>query len=124
MLNQNDFIKTYRFLHEKREALDAIELLKLFAKHRGISIGIAADSDIPNRFQTTITTDERDNNSITMASNPIECVGSATKATNCVIQMQPSSPAIKIHPSNVCATDELLIEHAVPIDMKKNSADI
>lgn len=27
-------------MHEKREALDAIELLKLFAKHRGISIDV------------------------------------------------------------------------------------
>lgn len=27
-------------MHEKREAVDAIELLKLFAKHRGISIDV------------------------------------------------------------------------------------
>lgn len=33
-------IITYRLLHEKREAVDAIELLKLFAKHRGISIDV------------------------------------------------------------------------------------
>lgn len=32
-----------RFLHEKREALDAIELLKLFAKHKGISVDISHD---------------------------------------------------------------------------------
>lgn len=37
-----------RFLHEKREALDAIELLKLFAKHKGISIEIATEEDTGN----------------------------------------------------------------------------
>ncbi|XP_037033756.1 DNA fragmentation factor subunit alpha [Bradysia coprophila] len=40
-----DFIETLkevsgRLLHEKREAIDAIELLKLFAKHRGIAIDV------------------------------------------------------------------------------------
>lgn len=30
-------------MHEKREALDAIELLKLFAKHKGISVDISHD---------------------------------------------------------------------------------
>lgn len=37
-----------RFLHEKREALDAIELLKMFASHKGISIEIATEEDTGN----------------------------------------------------------------------------
>lgn len=39
-------INMNRFLHEKREALDAIELLKLFAKHKGISVDISHDMKI------------------------------------------------------------------------------
>lgn len=122
-------------MHEKREALDAIELLKLFAKHKGISIEIAADADTPNQFQTTITTDDnscdasatnsdRDGNPITITSNQMSASKPTTKATNRVIQMQPSSPAIKIQQSTPPAADELRIEQATPIDLMKNSADI
>lgn len=127
--------KKNRFLHEKREALDAIELLKLFAKHKGISIEIAADADTPNQFQTTITTDDnscdgsatnsdRDGNSITITSNQMSASKTTTKATNRVIQMQPSSPTIKIQQANPLGSDELHIEQATPIDLMKNSADI
>lgn len=119
-------------MHEKREALDAIELLKLFAKHKGISIEIAADADTPNQFHTTtITTDEnsgdasatnyeRDSNSITMAS----ANKNTTKSTTRVIHKQPASPAISVQQSSVPTSDELRIEHATPIDIMKNTADI
>lgn len=45
------FSFTNRLLHEKREAVDAIELLKLFAKHRGISIDVQH-----HNLTSTITT--------------------------------------------------------------------
>lgn len=66
--NDNNIIEmdSNRFLHEKREALDAIELLKLFAKHKGISIDIAHDDgDVPNEFFQSESPNnyERDNNS-------------------------------------------------------------
>lgn len=125
-----------RFLHEKREALDAIELLKLFAKHKGISIEIAADADTPTQFQTTITTDEnscnepatnceRYNDPIILTSNRMESMENTTKATNHVIQMQPTSPTSRNNQApNVQVSDELLIEQATPILIKKNTADI
>lgn len=120
-------------MHEKREALDAIELLKLFAKHKGISIEIAADADSPD--QTTITTDEnssdgpatnseKHNNSITMKSNQMESMKNTTKAENGVIQMQPAPPVTNVQLSNVPSSDDLLIEHATPIGIKKNTPDI
>lgn len=38
----------YRFLHEKREALDAIELLKIFAKHKGVSFDVEPNETTPS----------------------------------------------------------------------------
>lgn len=123
-------------MHEKREALDAIELLKLFAKHKGISIEIAADADTPDQFHTTIianenssdgpaTNFEKHSNSITIKSNQTaETMDNTTKTENCVIQMQPAAPAINIHLSNVSVSDDLIIEQATPIGTKKNTPDI
>lgn len=55
-----------RFLHEKREALDAIELLKLFAKHKGMNIDlnhqphphILSSDDAVNSLQPSTSTDK------------------------------------------------------------------
>lgn len=133
------FNRINRFLHEKREALDAIELLKLFAKHKGISIEIAADADTPDQLQTTITTSdknpsgdgspinfERHSNSIIMKSNQTESMNSTTKAENCVIQVQPASPlAVDIqHHSNVKPSDGYVFEQGTPIGIKKSTPDI
>lgn len=112
-------------MHEKREALDAIELLKLFAKHKGISIEIAADADPPDQLQTTIATDEnssvepatnfdRHSNLIRMKMNQTESMDNTTKAENGVIQMQPAPPA----------SDDLIIKQSTPIGLKKNTPDI
>lgn len=123
-------------MHEKREALDAIELLKLFAKHKGISIEIAADADTPDQLQTTISTDkyssdatptnfERISNSITMKSNQTESMKSTTKAENCVIQVQPASPAVDVQHGNVQPSDEYnIFEQGTPIGIKKSTPDI
>lgn len=40
-----DNVKWNRFLHERREAIDAIELLNLLAKKRGLSIEMTANDD-------------------------------------------------------------------------------
>lgn len=124
--------KINRFLHEKREALDAIELLKLFAKHKGLSIEIAADADSPDQLQTTISTDKNssdatptnfeqiDNNSITMKSNQTaESMKSTTKTENCVIQKQPALPAVGIQHTNVQS-----FEQGTQIGIKKDTPDI
>lgn len=41
----NVFSSSYRFLHEKRAALDAVELLNIFAKHKGTSLDFELDDD-------------------------------------------------------------------------------
>lgn len=122
-------------MHEKREALDAIELLKLFAKHKGISIEIASDANTPDQFQTTITTDkpssdglptnsDRHSNSITMKSNETESMKSTTKAENCIIQVQPAFPAIDKQRSNVEPSNDYIFEQGTPIGIKRNTPDI
>lgn len=41
----DDDVKICRFLHEKRAALDAIELLNIFAKHKGMSFDVESNED-------------------------------------------------------------------------------
>lgn len=125
-----------RFLHEKREALDAIELLKLFAKHKGLSIEIAADEDASNQLRTTISTDNFDEDaancddihaeSITLTSIIDETMARTTKDIHHhnVIETQPPASQTANNQLPNPATDKLLIEQATPISMKKSTADI
>lgn len=137
-------------MHEKREALDAIELLKLFAKHKGISIEMVADDAPPppppssppsNETRTaTINLDECQQKPTTPqqptddASTPPQQTFILTsntiaeqfvKTTKEVIQMQPTAP-INRQLSNVTplAADKLIIEQTTPINMKKTTSDI
>lgn len=115
-------------MHEKREALDAIELLKLFAKHRGLSIELTTDDSSSDQQSSTEATENLNESHSSDEPMPIEPtskypdeLATERNATNEVIQTQPASPVNQLpNPAN----DKQLIEQSTPISMKKTTSDI
>lgn len=62
-------------MHEKREAVDAIELLKLFAKHRGISIDVEHHHGTSTITTTPATYDDNQTKSSNETNAKDSCDG-------------------------------------------------
>lgn len=136
------FSNVNRFLHEKREALDAIELLKLFAKHKGISVDISHDvktndfCNFPSPSEPEPTTpidksntdansamDERNANDIeVIVSNAKNTTSASDTATN--ITIDDSATVINQPKPAAVGNGNLYTTRNELIGMKKSATDI